>query len=261
MPFTLSHAAAVLPVRRTGVVVSAFVAGTFGPDFEYFLRLEPRSRFGHHWPGVLLFTLPASLFALWLFHTFIKRPAAALLPGTIERRLAPCLGDFEFGGIDRFARIVLSIGAGIATHVFWDLFTHRYTWATQQWPGLLREISLPWVGVRPLYNVLQHASSIVGLAALAVWFIGWLRATAAMPRDGMEGLPVSRKLSIASAMAVLAVMAAAVRTHLAMRAPAVHPSMPRAVALLGVSTISFLSLEMLAYGIWWSKKQPKKIHA
>ena len=39
MPFTLSHAAAALPFRRTRLIKSALVIGCFAPDFEYFIPL------------------------------------------------------------------------------------------------------------------------------------------------------------------------------------------------------------------------------
>ena len=178
MPFTVSHAAAVLPFRRSGLIISAFVIGTFGPDFEYFLLLEPRSRYGHHWPGVLFFTLPACLLALWLFHAFIKRPAAALLPSAIEQRVSPLLDDFSFRGAGRFLLIVLSIGAGILTHLLWDSFTHRYTWATHYWPRLLQGFAIPIFGVLPLYQILQHVSTIFGLVVLTIWGFRWLRTEA-----------------------------------------------------------------------------------
>jgi len=257
MPFTLAHAAAVLPVRRAGFIASAFVVGTFGPDFEYFLLLEPKSRFGHHWPGVLFFTLPASLLALWLFHSFIKRPASALLPLAVEQRLPPYLGDFRFGGARRFLWIVLSISAGIATHIFWDSFTHRHTWATQTWPVLLKGFAMPVLGVFPLYQILQHVSTIFGLAALTVWFLQWLRAEIPIPANGAEGLRASQKIAIVSGMIFVAGAGAAIRALTATPSPASADSLARFVTVLGVTAITFLSVEILAYSVWWTLARAK----
>ena len=57
-------------------------------------------------PSNAVFTLPASLVALWLFHTMIKQPAASLLPSAVETRLTPYLGRFRFGGLRRFGWIL-----------------------------------------------------------------------------------------------------------------------------------------------------------
>ena len=85
MPFTLAHAAAALPFRRTRLILSAVVVGTFAPDFEYFLRLVPGGHFGHTLPGVFVLDLPLSLVVLWLFHTYMREPIMTLLPEPIQR--------------------------------------------------------------------------------------------------------------------------------------------------------------------------------
>lgn len=120
MPFTVSHAAAALPLRRARLVTSALVVGTMAPDFEYFLPLQAHDHFGHTFPGILVLTLPVALLVLWIFHTFVKASAAALLPRRLQSRLAGHLGKFRFGGLGRFLLIVLSILVGIATHILWD---------------------------------------------------------------------------------------------------------------------------------------------
>src|ERR1700733_2396374 len=105
MPFTLSHAAAVLPLRRMNLVPSALVVGTFAPDLEYFARLSPGDGYGHTWPGTFLLTLPLALLTLWIFHVFVKQPVVAILPEGFQRRLAPYLGRFRFGRVARFGWI------------------------------------------------------------------------------------------------------------------------------------------------------------
>src|SRR4051794_24263241 len=79
MPFTVPHAAAVLPLRRTRLVWSAMVLGSFGPDFQYFFFMSYDSRSWHNYPDVLRFCLPFTLAAFLLFQTFIKKPVAGLL--------------------------------------------------------------------------------------------------------------------------------------------------------------------------------------
>ncbi|HZD33054.1 MAG TPA: DUF4184 family protein, partial [Candidatus Angelobacter sp.] len=87
MPFTLSHAAASLPFRRFKPVWPALVIGTFAPDLEYFVRVSDEDRSGHHFPFVLLFTLPFALLVLWVFEWVVKRPAIGLLPSQLQHRL------------------------------------------------------------------------------------------------------------------------------------------------------------------------------
>ena len=64
MPFTVAHAAAALPFRRLNLVWSAFLVGSMAPDFPYVIGTTQYRAFGHDFPGVLLFTLPASFVAL-----------------------------------------------------------------------------------------------------------------------------------------------------------------------------------------------------
>ena len=126
MPFTLAHAAAALPLRRTGLVWSALVIGTFAPDLEYFIILSPENRYGHTLTGAILLSLPLALTTLWLFHRFVKAPLIELLPERLRGRLDNNRSEFHFLGPARFLWIVVSILLGIATHVLWD-FSHTQT--------------------------------------------------------------------------------------------------------------------------------------
>jgi hypothetical protein len=257
MPFTLAHAAAALPLRRAGLLISALVVGTFGPDFEYFLLLSPHSRYGHHWPGVLILTFPTCLLVLWLYHAYIKRPAAALLPPAVEARLSPLLGEFRFGGLRRFSLIVVSIWVGIATHIAWDWFTHQHSWPARHWPVLLNETTVPLLGSMPIYLVLQHASSFFGMAVLAVWLAGWLRrAKPAAPEPG--GFGASHRLAIVAALSVVAAIGAGIRTYVALGAP-VPESLAGFYVIWGITAVSFFALELLAYGIWWTRTRSARL--
>jgi len=96
VPFTLSHAAAVLPFRRR-LIPSALVVGALAPDFEYFLRLSPADRFGHTLLGAFMFTLPVALAVLWMFQRLIKVPVVQLMPDALQRRMANHIDAFRFG--------------------------------------------------------------------------------------------------------------------------------------------------------------------
>jgi membrane-bound metal-dependent hydrolase YbcI (DUF457 family) len=176
VPFTPAHAAAALPFRRMRFIPSALVVGTLAPDFEYFLRLAPSGGFGHTLLGALLLTLPLALIFLWLFHRYVKRPLASVLPESVDRRLAPYLGRFQFFGLSRFALIVISILVGIATHLIWDSFTHQTMWLYHHWSFLRRSSHVPFLGPTQNCTLLQHGSTIVGIGLLTVWCSRWYRS-------------------------------------------------------------------------------------
>ncbi|MFJ8676667.1 DUF4184 family protein [Streptomyces sp. NPDC093589] len=181
MPFTLSHAAAVLPaIRRTGaargpLIASALVAGSFAPDMTYFAdTVVPGAMlFGdvtHGLPGVLTVDVlvTAVLVAGWLL---LREPLAALLPRAWQGRVyALARGRARTPrGIRELAaqagRFYVSAVLGAATHVVWDAFTHAGRWGTRLVPGLDRT-----VGGLPASMYLQYGTSALALAAIG-WFL------------------------------------------------------------------------------------------
>jgi len=179
MPFTLAHAAAALPLRRSKLVWSALVIGTFAPDLQYFLGLAGGHRESHSFPHLIAVATPLALLVLWIFHRWLKRPLIELAPEGLRLRLLPYAGRFEFGGIRRFAAVLGSMWVGIATHLLWDSFTHPYTWIYWHCPWLRETGMFPvfdrW---RPMPHVhmLQYASSILGCLALGIAIVMWYRS-------------------------------------------------------------------------------------
>ncbi|MFF8274681.1 DUF4184 family protein [Streptomyces lateritius] len=187
MPFTLSHAAAVLPaLRRDGtargpLVASALVAGSFSPDMTYFAAtaIPEAMVFGdvtHSPAGIATVDvlITAALVAVWLM---VREPLVAMLPARWRGRVygvvrgrswrerpAPALAAWFF----------LSAVVGATTHVAWDSFTHLDRWGTRAVP-LLGQI----VAGFPVYLYLQYGGSAVALGLL-VWFTARaLRASSA----------------------------------------------------------------------------------
>ncbi|MFI6692352.1 DUF4184 family protein [Streptomyces sp. NPDC050433] len=187
MPFTLSHAAAVLPgIRRDGtsrgpLLASALVAGSMAPDMTYFAAtaVPAAMEFGEltHAP-VGLFTvdvvIAAALVGLWLT---LREPLLALLPAAWQGRAYAFVR-----GPDRrrdrraalAARFYLSAVLGAATHVVWDAFTHFDQWGVRVVPALGKAVA----GL-PLYTYTQYGSSALALVALG-WFT--LSAVRRLPR-------------------------------------------------------------------------------
>jgi membrane-bound metal-dependent hydrolase YbcI (DUF457 family) len=209
VPFTLAHAAAVLPFRRSRLVPAALVVGAFAPDFEYFIRLSPGGGFGHTLLGAFVFTLPLALVVLWIFESAVKAPFVSLLPEGLELRLSPYLGKFRFLPPVRLALIVLSILAGIATHILWDSVTHGNRWPARHWPFLREPVRL--LGSIPWFKVLQHGSTILGVAVLLVWAASWYRATTPAERRASPRFCAAQKLRIAAFGIAIASLGAVIR--------------------------------------------------
>lgn len=216
MPFTLSHAAAVLPaVRRTGrargpLVASALVLGSFAPDTFYFADavvegVMSYGAFTHSLPGVLTAdaALTAALVACWLP---LREPLVALLPRAWRGRVHAFVRGEHWRGrrlLSLALWFYLSAVVGSLTHVVWDSFTHLDRWGTKALPGLGEPLAF---GL-PLYSYLQYGTSAIAACAL-VWFV----ATAVRrlpPSPVPASVPVLTRVEIRCALALLVVCVAA----------------------------------------------------
>ncbi len=177
MPLTLSHAAAAVPLRRFRLPATALIMGCMAPDFEFFLRVNHNRVIAHTIPGLFIFCLPIGLAGLYLFHKFLKFPLLSLLPGSHQIRLHRAATRFTFWPARRFGLILLSLLIGAASHLLWDAFTHHNGWFVAMIPALrypLIKIAGQWLMV---YDLLQHGSTIFGLAVLGLAYKRWyLRA-------------------------------------------------------------------------------------
>jgi hypothetical protein len=183
MPFTVSHAAAVLPLRGVGggrLPLAALMFGSMSPDFAYFLPGDLAVLPTHTFTGLFWFCLPAGLAVWMLFVHLLEGPTLALLPDAWRIRIATSDRRITFATLG-FACVAVVIGA--ATHVIWDSFTHRWTPVVQALPVL--RISLFEIGHGHVYvyKLLQHLSSLAGIACLLVW--AWRIRLATPVRHGL----------------------------------------------------------------------------
>ncbi|KUO22783.1 DUF4184 family protein [Streptomyces dysideae] len=198
MPFTLSHAAAVLPAVRTDgtgrarLVPAVLVAGSFAPDMTYYAAsvLSGAMEFGdvtHSFPGV--FTVDVviawALVGVWLL---IREPLVALLPGARQGRVAALLRCGTPRARIRPTSVLwwyVSAALGALTHVVWDAFTHLDRWGMRVFPVLGREVA-----GSPLYWYLQYGGSAVAAVVIAAFVAVALRRAPAAPPVGVPALSV-----------------------------------------------------------------------
>jgi hypothetical protein len=199
LPFTLSHAAAVLPaVRSDGsgrgqLVPAVLVAGSFAPDMTYYAASAASGamEFGevtHSFPGVLTVDVLVAwaLVALWLL---VREPLVALLPRARQGRVAALLRCGAPRARVRPSSVLwwyVSAVLGALTHVVWDAFTHLDRWGMRLFPVLGEHLA----GF-PLYWYLQYGGSAVAALGIAVFVTRALRrAPATAPAVGVPLLSV-----------------------------------------------------------------------
>jgi hypothetical protein len=251
MPFTICHAAAAIPFQRTRLIPSALVIGCMVPDFEYFLRFYPGGGFGHTLPGFFLLDLPLALMALWLFHAYAKVPLYTWLPRSVRRRIRLGPTSPQFGTLARFAVVVLSIFIGIATHIFWDLFTHRTLWLYPRWEFLRRTVTLPLYGGMEYARVIEHLSSVIGALVLLIWFWRWFRSTVPVQADAAQPSRANSRAALIVICAV-ALAAAALRAMMALHgfgAPFHIYKNKLAMESAIITTITVFCFGVVVYGI------------
>ncbi|MEV0226590.1 DUF4184 family protein [Streptomyces sp. NPDC050704] len=199
MPFTLSHAAAVLPALRTDgtgrgrLVPAVLVAGSFAPDMTYYAAsvLPAAMEFGeftHSFTGVLTVDVLVAwaLVGAWLV---LREPLVALLPRGRQGRIGALL---HCGSPRARFRPLLALWwyvsavLGALTHVVLDAFTHLDRWGMRVFPVLGREIA-----GSPLYWYLQYGGSAVAAVVIAAFVVVALRRLPTSEPEGASlGVPV-----------------------------------------------------------------------
>lgn len=253
MPLTLSHPAASLPFAKAGLPISALVIGSLTPDLPYYVFTYSLSAFSHSIPGLVLFCLPTGLLVLILFQYVLKRPSFALLPSPLQRRLSGTTHPIPLWPIKRILLISLSIFIGATSHVLWDSFTHSYGWIVQHYSMLQTAVFQIGLHPVPVYEVLQHTSSLLGIALIMIWFLEWFRRT--QPADDVKepGVTVPQK-SLAIIAMIATAFSAAVLTGVKDILPFSVTTFQRWSLFLGhifIVTVSVLTAELVVFSLIW----------
>jgi hypothetical protein len=184
MPFTISHAAAVLPWARPLArwrLLSAAVIGSMAPDLGFFLPWRPARFETHSLDALITFCLPAGLAAYWLFQSLIRTPILELLPPGAYGRWQGSAAPADHRSLRQWVFASLGILAGALTHLIWDAFTHEGARGVRMIPGLDDPVDIGGYHVDGP-RLLQDGSSILGLIAVFAVLVYSLRP--GLPEDG-----------------------------------------------------------------------------
>lgn len=205
MPFTPSHAVVALPFLRTPLVPAAVAIGAMTPDLPLFTRGFPLAYTRTHDFLWLPATVVIALALLLVWRCVLRPSVRELSPTWLAQRL-PAEWDRGAAGAFRdtcgisaerlpgtrqrwrvswrdIALLLVSLTIGVISHILWDLFTHEGRWGVEAIPALQQQWG-PLLG----YKWLQHGSSVVGLAIIAVWALMWF--------SRQDAAPVRRRLPV-----------------------------------------------------------------
>ncbi|TNM38319.1 DUF4184 family protein [Nocardioides albidus] len=159
MPVTLAHPAAVLPLRRLGLPMSAMVIGSMAPDLPVLGQTWGLYAFSHSPVGILTLDLALTLALLLFWDRWGRDAVVDAAPSVVRDRLP------VHARIGRRAWILAPLAAvvGSITHTVWDSFTHDGRWGVRH-VGWLQDMHGPLPG----QQWAQFASGILGLIV-----VGW----------------------------------------------------------------------------------------
>lgn len=251
MPFTVAHAAAAVPLARAlgrRAVLSALVIGSMVPDFWYILPLPLKRADTHTLAALFWFCLPVGFATYVLYHAVMKQPWLELIPRPLALRLAGCTAP----GLPRarWSTVLTSLVLGAGTHLLWDALTHDGPVLEHALPALDADLFSIGPYEARGYSLLQHLSTVAGIALLAMWLTAWYRSAT-------PGPPPARRLP--RALAVMLLTATGVATAWIAGATALllwqqGGALPeaRALARMAFSQAAAVALAaLLAYGVAW----------
>ena len=175
MPFTISHTVAVIPLYKylgKYGAMSPLIIGSMTPDIAYLTPFLVDQRVdSHSLIGLYLFCIPMGLTVYFLYHFLMAPVIVSVLPKIVQKHLGNNLFHGRLPEIPSHV-LVLSLVIGALTHIVWDFFTHQ-----SGLPQFIHWMDVPLTvidgyNIMP-YRVLQHFSSLFGLALLMFWGVMW----------------------------------------------------------------------------------------
>jgi hypothetical protein len=186
VPFTISHAAAVLPFTRLLArwrLLSATVIGSMVPDFRVFFTGLSRVE-THSAVALITFCLPVGMLTYWIFQELVRTAVLEVLPDGPYARWRPWAAPANIRSIRQWLLAACGILVGALSHLLWDAFTHAGGRGVRMFPALDDSIiEIGWRHVPAMY-ALQDLGSLLGLAAVVVIVAYGLRRGKEQPVPG-----------------------------------------------------------------------------
>ena len=244
MPWTFAHPAAVLPLRRLApkyLNLPALVCGALAPDAGYYFGRFDIASFAHTAVGSVLAGVPIGLLGLLLFHA-IREPLWFLLPQPHRSAMEPLLRPSPPRGFVFLLIAALSVLVGVWTHNVWDSFTHDDGWIVSRVPALRNPMLSLGLQDFLIYNVLQHLSTVGGVAVLLVSYRAWLRRQPKLESE--RGGDRMRYVSVfgAAAVSLAIAMVLAHRVSLAYTGETAFRQFVVQTAIQGVTVLAAMAL-------------------
>ncbi|MBU0982848.1 MAG: DUF4184 family protein [candidate division Zixibacteria bacterium] len=212
MPFTISHPAIVLPLKRlwpNWFSLSGLIAGAMSPDLLYFLLADTTWRgFSHSWSGLVLFCIPAGMLFSIVFHRLFKYEFIRHLPRPLECWLSGlAVSRFDLKTKRSWVILATSVLVGAMSHFFWDSFTHAAGQVASRIDFFLSEVTVLGYTSR-VYRILQHGSSIGGALVIGLYFFfgSGLPSRARLPGERTVGRKIGFWLGAAVTSAAVAAL-------------------------------------------------------
>jgi hypothetical protein len=249
MPFTISHAAVVLPFSRLLArwrLLSAVVIGAMVPDFGLFFPWRVQRFETHSSMALLTFCLPVGMATYWVFQYLVKTPILEVLPEGAYARWRPFSSPANFYRIRQWILAGCGVLGGAVTHLVWDAFTHENARGIRLIPWL--EDPVVDIGSHRLGGVrlMQEGSSLLGLLIVIglVWY--GLRRGREKPVAARPLRPAERRVWVL--IYVVAAVGLSVAWWLWARAGALSGHSQRMLAM-GVTGIAVAGLRGLAMAL------------
>jgi hypothetical protein len=194
MPFTFSHPAIVLPLKKMKPAwfsTTGLAVGSMAPDFPYFLKMDGESDFGHTFTGIFLLDLPFCFLIAIAFHRWFRNSLIRHLPSPLDQQYAACL-SFRFLHFLKRGWLLFAVSSfiGVVSHLLWDDFAQPDGYLYYVAPSFFSQPVRLGPFNPPLYQLLEWAGAALGLA-----FVGWVVLRKRQEATPFIPLPVKQKVS------------------------------------------------------------------